>query len=47
MIHIGEGVERAPEFMKEMMYTTEFINSIEDCKKFNRANYWDKIWKGL
>ena len=45
MINIGEGVMRAPEFMEEMMYTTEHINSIEDCKKFERSLFRKKLWE--
>lgn len=47
LVNIGEGVRRAPDFVEEMMYTTQEVASVEECERFNRENYkaqlWDKI----
>lgn len=47
LVNIGEGVRRSPDFVEEMMYTTENVSSVEDCERFDREQYrkglWDKI----
>ncbi|RLD63802.1 MAG: hypothetical protein DRJ01_02715 [Bacteroidetes bacterium] len=45
MINIGEGVRRAPDFMKEMIYTTKKIKSVDDCENYDRESYRDQLWK--
>ncbi len=45
MINIGEGVRRAPDFMKEMIYTTKNISSVDDCENYDRASYKEQLWK--
>jgi threonine synthase len=39
LINIGEGTRRAPEFVEEMIYTTEHIDNINQCNRFNRKIY--------
>ncbi len=45
LINVGEGIKRAPEFAQKLIYTTEFVDSIDDCKPKLRDNYRDKIYK--
>ncbi len=45
MINIGEGVRRAPDFMEEMIYTTENVASVDEVDKFDRAMYKDQLWE--
>ncbi len=47
MINIGEGVRRAPEFMEDMIYTTEIVKSVDDCKKTNRADLKSMLWSKI
>lgn len=45
LINIGEGIRRSPKFVEEMIYTTQHVNSIDDCEKFDREQYREKLWK--
>lgn len=45
LINVGEGVNRAADFMQQMNYTTEVISSIDDCKPFHREDYKEMLWK--
>jgi len=44
-INMGEGVGRALSFVKDMAYTLEKINSVDDTKRFDRNKYKDFVWK--
>ncbi len=44
MINIGEGVRRSPEFMEEMIYTTEMVDNAEQCLAPDRKNYQQILW---
>ena len=44
-INIGENANRALDFLKEVAYTTENISSANQCKRFNRNDYTDKVWQ--
>lgn len=45
MINVGEGVRRSPEFMEEMIYTTENVSSVDEVGRYDRAIHGDKLWK--
>lgn len=45
LVNIGEGVNRAADYMNQINYTTQIINSIDDCKPFNRSEYKKKVWE--
>ena len=44
LINVGESMNRAPEFVKEMIYTTIEINSIDDCIASYRDNFKESLW---
>ncbi len=44
-INMGEGANRAFSFMYDVAYTSQEVDSVEDCEHFNRANYKDKVWE--
>ncbi len=44
-INMGEGVRRALSFVEEVSYTTEEITNVEFCKRFDRSQYKDFVWK--
>ena len=44
LINIGEGVRRAPKFKEEMIYTTQSIDSIDDCEPYDREKYREILW---
>lgn len=45
MINVGEGVRRAPDFMEEMIYTTQHASSIDEIDRYERAIYSDQLWE--
>jgi len=45
LINIGEGIRRSPDFVEEMMYTTQEIDSVDDCERFDREQYREQLWK--
>ncbi len=47
LVNIGEGVRRAPDFVEEMMYTTEHVASVDDCERFNREDYRTQLWSKI
>lgn len=44
LINIGESMNRAPEFVDGMIYTTKYVDSIDDCTPPNREDYREKLW---
>jgi len=48
LVNIGEGIRRSPDFVEEMMYTTENVSSIDECEQFDREQYrkvlWDRVY---
>jgi threonine synthase len=45
MLNIGEGVERSPELLEEMIYSTKFVSSVEECESVDREIFRDDLWK--
>ncbi|HON18165.1 MAG TPA: pyridoxal-phosphate dependent enzyme [Salinivirgaceae bacterium] len=45
LINIGEGTQRAPELMEQIIYTTKNIASVEETEVFQRASLRDFVWK--
>ena len=39
LINLGEGVRRASDFMKEMIYTTEYVDHIDQCNPHDISEY--------
>lgn len=45
MINIGEGIQRAPELLEKMIYTTENVSTVDDCLPFDRIGYRDQLYQ--
>ena len=45
LINVGEGVKRAPEFAEKLIYTTQIVDSINDCKPTDRNSYLEELYK--
>lgn len=43
-VNIGESAGRSLDFMKEVSYTSEIISSVDDCERFDRTKYKEKVW---
>ncbi|NJO88923.1 MAG: pyridoxal-phosphate dependent enzyme [Chloroflexia bacterium] len=44
-INMGEGANRAFGFMHKAAYTTQEVSSVDDCDRFNREDYKEKVWE--
>ncbi len=44
LVNVGEGVRRAPDFVEEMIYTTEDVDTVNDCERFDRNKYRAQLW---
>ncbi|MCK5906082.1 MAG: hypothetical protein KAG37_00745, partial [Flavobacteriales bacterium] len=44
LINVGEGMNRAPKLVEEMIYTSELVSSADECKVPNREDYREKLW---
>ena len=47
LLNIGEGVTRSPEFIDEMIYTTEIVNNVDQCKPHTMNSYREQLWKAI
>jgi threonine synthase len=45
MINIGEGIQRAPEMLEKMIYTTESVLTVEECLPFRRQDYRQMLYQ--
>jgi len=45
LINVVEGVNRAAEYMDSMNYTTQQIDSVNECKPFRREDYKNQVWR--
>jgi threonine synthase len=45
MINIGEGMQRAPEMLEKMIYTTERVTTIDECLPFFRNDYREILYR--
>ncbi len=45
LINVGEGVKRAPEFAEKLIYTTQIVDSIDNCKPTDRNSYLEELYK--
>lgn len=44
LINIGESMNRAPEYLEGMIYTTKHVGSVDDCVPPNREDYREQLW---
>jgi len=47
MINAGEGVKRAPEFVNQMIYTTQIIENAEECIPHDINKYRKMLWEAI
>lgn len=45
MINVGEGIQRAPELLEKMNYTTENVGTIDECLPFRRQDYRKMLYE--
>ncbi len=42
---MGESSNRALIFMQDTAYTTANVSSVDECERFDREKYREKIWE--
>lgn len=47
LLNIGEGVNRAPEFVNEMIYTTKNVENVEQCTPHTMNSYREQLWEAI
>ena len=47
LINMGEGVERAPDFVSQMIYTTKHVDDASQCKPHCMEDYREMLWKAV
>jgi len=45
LINVGEGMNRAPKLVEDMIYTSELVSSADECKVPNREDYREQLWE--
>ncbi len=44
-VNMGESANRALSFMQQTAYTTQNIGSADECERFDRKKYKEKVWE--
>ncbi|MDR0348746.1 MAG: pyridoxal-phosphate dependent enzyme [Tannerella sp.] len=47
LLNIGEGVRRAPDFVNQMIHTSEQIDCIDECKPSQMSRHREQLWKAI
>ncbi len=47
LINVGEGVERAPQFLNDMIYTTSHVETATECCIHNKQNFKKSLWEAI
>lgn len=45
LVNIGEGIDRAPEFFEQLIYTERTIDKVDDCDVFNHNDLREELWR--
>ncbi|NLJ01148.1 MAG: pyridoxal-phosphate dependent enzyme, partial [Bacteroidales bacterium] len=45
LINLGEGANRAPYFLEQMIYTSRNVKNVEDCEPHLIDDYRSQLWK--
>jgi len=47
MLNIGEGAGRAPQFMEQLVYATQFVKSVDECEVRDRSYNKGMLWEAV
>ena len=47
LVNIGEGMRRAPDFMKKLAHTTSEVKDLVECELFDRNKYGTGLWESV
>jgi threonine synthase len=47
LVNIGEGMRRAPDFMKQLAHTTSEVKGLVECELFDRNKYGTGLWESV
>ena len=44
LLNLGEGIRRAPDFLKQLSYNISEVNAVSDCERFDRKKVRKMVW---
>lgn len=47
LLNVGEGVRRSPDFVNEMIYTTNVVDNVDQCKPHSMDYYREQLWEAI
>jgi len=47
LLNVGEGVRRSPNFVNEMIYTTDIIDNVDQCQPHSMEYYRKQLWDSV
>ncbi len=47
MLNIGEGVARSPKFVEQLSFSSQTIDSLDECELTDRSKYREHLWKAI
>jgi threonine synthase len=47
LLNTGEGVRRAPEFIEQMIYTTQNVDNVDQCEPHQIDDYRKQLWDAV
>lgn len=47
LVNVGEGINRAPEFLNEMIYTTRHVANVDECAPHTIESFREKLWNDI
>ena len=47
LINLGEGPNRAPYYLEQMVYTSRNVNNVDECAPHSIDDFRSQLWKEL
>ena len=47
LLNVGEGVRRAPEFVCKMIYSTKYVDNVDQCQPETMDSYREQLWNAI
>lgn len=47
LLNMGEGINRSPDFVNEMIYTSNIVDHVDQCKPHSMDYYRNQLWEAI
>jgi len=47
LLNVGEGVRRAPEFVCKLIYSTKYVDNVDQCQPATMDSYREQLWNAI